>query len=137
MPRDRTDAGQALENASAASPPSGPARAPAATAAAAPGTPDSPLAPSVEDFHKARTAPIPQQVQAVPLEIAAPNMARRRRIDETAPGGRYIQGGRLDEETGEHKGGMVVDAEGKVLATFEADQVNDGNPDSGKKPETQ
>lgn len=52
---------------------------------------------------------------------------------EGIEGGRFIRGARL--QNGKQVGGQIVDAQGEVLATFEDDQVNTGNPDDGKKPE--
>jgi hypothetical protein len=68
----------------------------------------------------------PQSVEAAPAGSDQPQWE--------IPGGRYIRGGRFDEQTGRHHGGEVVDAEGNVLATFKDDQENTGNPDDGTRP---
>lgn len=48
------------------------------------------------------------------------------RPDEAVPGGRYIQGGRVDPETGRHMGGVVVNAHGETLEEFGDDEENTG-----------
>jgi hypothetical protein len=48
-------------------------------------------------------------------------------------GGRYMRGTKL--RGNKHYGGDIADAHGNVLATFEPDEENTGNPDDGKKPE--
>jgi hypothetical protein len=60
--------------------------------------------------------------------------AEAKQLDVAPEGGRYIRGGRRDAKTGRHYGGEVVDAEGKVLATFDDKQENTGDPKAGKKP---
>ena len=51
---------------------------------------------------------------------------------EIVPGGRYLR--RTTIRQGKHYGGEIADANGNVLATFEPDQENTGNPDDGQKP---
>jgi hypothetical protein len=48
---------------------------------------------------------------------------------ETVPGGRYIRDAR--PKGGKLIGGTVVNAEGVVLATFDDDRENTGNPEDG------
>jgi hypothetical protein len=141
MPRDKSDSGTALENAggggaTAAAPsdvPS-PSNAPLHAAAAPLGSPDAALSPSLQEYREARRGPIPQQVDAVPLEVAAPSIGRLRRLDETEPGGRYVDGARLDKETGKFMGGRVADAHNNTLAFFDDNQENTGKVEDGRKP---
>jgi hypothetical protein len=147
MPRDKSDlapgsAGTALENAGGGpatatsdvpSPPNTALRA-ATAAAGPPGSPDAALSPSLQEYREARRGPIPQQVDAVPLEVAAPSIGRLRRLDETEPGGRYVDGARLDKETGRYMGGRVADAHNNTLAFFDDNQENTGRVEDGRKP---
>jgi len=54
---------------------------------------------------------------------------------EIIRGGAYIRGAKLQGDR--HYGGEIVDAEGRVLATFDDRQENTGNPRDGRKPDSE
>lgn len=100
-----------------------PVRAPDADAArAADAAPAQPVVVQGRPLAGAPAAP-----QAPPHPYTGPSA--------TIPGGVY--GRNVKVRGDQHYGGELVDAHGNVLATFEDDQVNTGNPEDGKKPEGQ
>ena len=52
--------------------------------------------------------------------------------NEIVEGGQYMRGTKLVKN--KHMGGEIVNAHGEILATFDEDEENDGNPASGHKP---
>jgi hypothetical protein len=108
-----------------------------------------PAAPAADhaEFLATNTQDAPAQPHGEAGDLGLPALARTRRAagrrkddGRDRPGGAFIRGATFDEDAGKHFGGHVADAEGNVLAYFDEDQENTGNPedgdptDLGKKP---
>jgi hypothetical protein len=123
--------------------------APAATPAAAARPAEHRPAPAVLGTPASQPPHGPQQappIQQAPVPVfmvpasALPQAAPERDPNspytgpsEMVPGGRFLQGTRM--QGGKHYGGRIVDANGRVLATFDDKAENTGNPAHGEKPE--
>lgn len=106
--------------------------------------------PEAKAFGKAAEAPsVFESADAPPPSAPAPGQKVKVMVDavvpaeggvvptslpgdfsETVPGGRYVQDAKI--VGGKPHGGKIVDAEGRVLATFADDAVNTGRIEDGQ-----